>query len=128
MIDIYIDDVRVKTIGLSDEKHNLILEAKSDKENKVQILLDDEELKTLYILSKNRCEVQGLIPVYNTISSTADVAEVRHGEWTNKLIADNGVAEMKSVCSLCNKPNKQYQRHTVRIVVQRWTEEKQNER
>ena len=84
MIDIYIDDVRVKTIGLSDGKHNLILEAKRDKENKVQILFDDEELKSLCILSKNRCEIQGLIPVYNTTSGTAYVEQVRHGVWIKR--------------------------------------------
>ena len=98
MIDIYIDDVRVKTIGLSDGKHNLILEAKSDKENKAQILFDDEELKTLYILSKNRCEVQGLIPVYNTISSTGDVEKVRHGKWLN-FLGDWSTAE----CDKCGE-------------------------
>lgn len=110
MIDIYIDDVRVKTIGLS-EKHNLILEAKSDKENKVQILLDDEELKTLYILSKNRCEVQGLIPVYNTISSTADVAEVRHGEWKIEEYKNH----LNVVCSNCNKEFYVYNQGQYRI-------------
>ena len=36
------------------------------------------------------------------------VAEVVHGEWIDKLVECNGVAEIKSVCSLCGNPNKQY--------------------
>ena len=39
---------------------------------------------------------------------TADVAEVRHGKWKKELIGSNGVAEVKSVCSLCGKTNKRY--------------------
>lgn len=100
MIDIYIDDVRVKTIGLSDGKHNLILEAKRDKENKVQILFDDEELKSLCILSKNRCEIQGLIPVYNTTSGTAYVEQVRHGVWIKREKEGGIFANYE--CSVCS--------------------------
>ena len=38
-----------------------------------------------------------------------DVEEVRHGKWEQRLIAKNGVAEMKSICSECGKPNKKYE-------------------
>ena len=38
----------------------------------------------------------------------ADVEEVKHGKWIDKLVECNGVAEIKSVCSLCGNPNKQY--------------------
>lgn len=48
--------------------------------------------------------------VQDTISDmpAADVEEVKHGEWIDKLVECNGVAEIKSVCSLCGNPNKRY--------------------
>lgn len=66
MIDIYIDDVEIKTIDVVDGKHRLIAESDS---HKIQLLLDDEEFRDLYILSKNRCETSGLIPIYNHATS-----------------------------------------------------------
>lgn len=42
------------------------------------------------------------------LEPAADVAEVVHGEWIDELVECNGVAEIKSVCSLCGNPNKQY--------------------
>lgn len=51
-----------------------------------------------------------LTAVQDTISDmpAADVEEVKHGEWIDKLVECNGVAEIKSVCSLCGNPKKQY--------------------
>ena len=41
--------------------------------------------------------------------ATADVVAVKHGKWEEELIeGGNGVAEVKSVCSLCGKTNKHY--------------------
>lgn len=39
----------------------------------------------------------------------ADVEEVRHGKWERRIVEENGVAEMKSVCSECGKTNKRYE-------------------
>ncbi len=39
----------------------------------------------------------------------ADVKEVRHGKWERRIVEENGVAEMKSVCSECGKTNKRYE-------------------
>lgn len=38
-----------------------------------------------------------------------DVEEVRHGKWERRIVEENGVAEMKSVCSECGKTNKRYE-------------------
>lgn len=39
----------------------------------------------------------------------AEVEEVRHGKWERRIVEENGVAEMKSVCSECGKTNKRYE-------------------
>ena len=39
----------------------------------------------------------------------ADVEEVQHGKWERRIVEENGVAEMKSVCSECGKTNKRYE-------------------
>lgn len=48
-----------------------------------------------------------IFDIINT-QPAADVEEVKHGEWIDKLVECNGVAEIKSVCSLCGNPNKRY--------------------
>lgn len=88
MIDIYIDDVKIKTLGYDGDKNQLAIE---NGENKAMLIFDDDVLYQLYILVKNRGEMKGLIPVCNKlepitvkIANATDVAEVRHGEWIEK--------------------------------------------
>lgn len=47
-------------------------------------------------------------PIIRHCQNCEYVATVKHGEWEEKLIESNGVAEIKSVCSLCGKTNKHY--------------------
>ena len=112
MIDVFIDDIKIKTLGYDGDKNQLAIE---NGENKAMLIFDDDVLYQLYILVKNRGEMKGLIPIYNKsepitvkIANAADAAEVVHGEWIDELVECNGVAEIKSVCSLCGNPNKQY--------------------
>ena len=62
MIDIYIDEVKIKGLGYDGDKNTLTIIAGS---NKALLSFDDNTLYELYILSKNRCEMKGLIPLYN---------------------------------------------------------------
>ena len=65
MIEIY-GDVEVKFLDLNSDGN--ILQMESEK-SKIFLTLNDAEIKTLYILSKNRCESSGLIPVHNSIKT-----------------------------------------------------------
>ena len=49
--------------------------------------------------------------VFDVINSQpiVDAKEVRHGKWESRIIEENGIAEMKSVCSECGKTNKRYE-------------------
>ena len=86
MIDVYIDDIKIKTLGYDGDKNQLAIE---NGENKAMLIFDDDVLCQLYILLKNRGEMKGLIPIYNksepitvkTANDTADVEEVKHGNW-----------------------------------------------
>lgn len=62
-------------------------------------LRDLNESKRLYYM--------GVFDIINS-QPAADVEEVKHGKWIDELVECNGVAEIKSVCSLCGNPNKQY--------------------
>lgn len=42
-------------------------------------------------------------------TALANAEEVRHGKWERRIVEENGVAEMKSVCSECGKTNKRYE-------------------
>lgn len=79
MIDIYIDDIKIKTFGYYGDKNQLAIEK---GENKATLIFDDDVLYQLYILVKNRGEMKGLIPIYNKlepitvkIANDTDVAE-----------------------------------------------------
>lgn len=85
MIDVYIDDIKIKTLGYDGDKNQLAIE---NGENKAMLIFDDDVLYQLYILVKNRGEMKGLIPIYNKsepitvkIANAADAAEVIHGKW-----------------------------------------------
>lgn len=107
MFDVYIDDIRFKTFDCEGSMNKLAIES---GENKALLIFNDDALYQLYIAFKNRLETKRMIPVYNRAveANTADVATVKHGKWEEKLIESNGVAEIKSVCSLCGKTNKHY--------------------
>lgn len=107
MFDVYIDDIRFKKFDYEGDMNKLAIES---GENKALLIFNDDALYQLYIALKNRLETKRMIPVYNRAveANTADVAEVKHGKWREKLIESNGVAEIKSVCSLCGKTNKRY--------------------
>ena len=62
MIDVYIDDIKIKTLGYDGDKNQLAIE---NGENKAMLIFDDDVLYQLYILVKNRGEMKGLIPIYN---------------------------------------------------------------
>ena len=49
--------------------------------------------------------------VFDIINSqpVVDAKEVQHGKWEHSIVEENGVAEMKSVCSECGKTNKRYE-------------------
>lgn len=64
MIDIYIDDVKFEKINdTTGEELQLVF--KNNKDDKISLVLKEEELKKLYISIKNRCEIRGLIPIKN---------------------------------------------------------------
>lgn len=48
--------------------------------------------------------------MFDVINSqpTANVAEIVHGKWIDEIVENHGVADVKSVCSECGKPNKRY--------------------
>ena len=73
---------------------------------KLNNFIDMNQIYTDYNCGYDDC----LTAVQDTISDipAADVTEIIHGKWIDKLIESNGVAEVKSVCSLCGVPNKQY--------------------
>lgn len=62
MIDVYIDDIKIKTLGYDGDKNQLAIE---NGENKAMLIFDDDVLYQLYVLVKNRGEMKGLIPIYN---------------------------------------------------------------
>lgn len=78
-----------------------------------------DELARLYFDIRLECEKQleymsriSKVNAFNRFIDTmpsADVEEVRHGKWERRLVEENGVAEMKSVCSECGKTNKRYE-------------------
>lgn len=55
----------------------------------------------------DRMVYMGVFDIINE-QPIADVKEVRYGRWERRLAEKNGIAEMKSVCSECGKPNKRY--------------------
>lgn len=67
MIDVYIDDIKIKSLGYDGDKNQLAIE---NGENKAMLIFDDEVLYQLYILLKNRGEMKGLIPLYNKLEPT----------------------------------------------------------
>lgn len=68
MIDIYIDDIKLKLpFGYDGDKNKLAVES---GENKALLIFDDDVLFQLYVLTKNRCEMKGLTPIYNTERGT----------------------------------------------------------
>lgn len=62
MVDIYVDDIKLKSLGYDGDKNKLAIE---NGENKALLIFDDDVLYEMYILTKNRCETKGLIPIYN---------------------------------------------------------------
>lgn len=76
---------------------------------KLNNFIDMNQTYTDYNCGYDDC----LTAVQDTISDipAADVTEIIHGKWIDKLVENNGVAEVKSVCSLCEceTPNKQYE-------------------
>lgn len=106
MIDVYIDDIKIKTLGYDGDKNQLAIE---NGENKAMLIFDDNVLYQLYILLKNRGEMKGLIPIYNKlepitvkIANDTDVAEIVHGKW----VYNTDDFTPKYRCSVCgyNKP------------------------
>ena len=105
MIDVYIDDIKIKTLGYDGDKNQLAIE---NGENKAMLIFDDDVLCQLYILLKNRGEMKGLIPIYNksepitvkTANDTADVEEVKHGKWENMTDIDSAYLNTYR-CSAC---------------------------
>lgn len=94
MIDIYIDDINIKSFGYDGDKNQLVIE---NGENKAMMIFDDEVLYQLYILVKNRSEMKGLVPTYNKlgpitvkIANDTDVAEVVRCKDCRHFKKDNG--------------------------------------
>ena len=105
MIDVYIDDIKIKTLGYDGDKNQLAIE---NGENKAMLIFDDNVLYQLYILLKNRGEMKGLIPIYNKlepitvkIANDTDVAEVVHGKWKVVGRTKSNSAILK--CSCCER-------------------------
>lgn len=105
MIDVYIDDIKIKTLGYDGDKNQLAIE---NGENKAMLIFDDDVLYQLYILVKNRGEMKGLIPIYNKsepitvkIANAADAAEVVHGKWKVVGRTKSNSAILK--CSCCER-------------------------
>lgn len=105
MIDVYIDDIKIKTLGYDGDKNQLAIE---NGENKAMLIFDDNVLYQLYILLKNRGEMKGLIPIYNKsepitvkIANAADAAEVVHGKWKVVGRTKSNSAILK--CSCCER-------------------------
>lgn len=88
MIDVYIDDIKIKTLGYDGDKNQLVIE---NGENKAMLIFDDDVLYQLYILVKNRGEMKGLIPIYNKLEPI-----------TVKIANDTDAAETpKNYCPNC---------------------------
>ena len=108
MIDVYIDDIKIKTLGYDGDKNQLAIE---NGENKAMLIFDDDVLYQLYILVKNRGEMKGLIPIYDKsepitvkIANAADAEEVRHGAWEIVGRTKSNSAILK--CSCCQRVRK----------------------
>lgn len=65
MIDIYIDNIKVKALNIEGDKNALIIEHDKDK---AMIVIDDVALTDLYYFVQRRCESKGLITIYNKFS------------------------------------------------------------
>ena len=63
MIDIYFDDVNFSGINFEKEGFKLIF--KNEKDESLSLILGEDNFRDFYYIVKNRCETQGLIPVYN---------------------------------------------------------------
>ena len=119
MIDVYIDDIKIKTLGYDGDKNQLAIE---NGENKAMLIFDDDVLYQLYILLKNRGEMKGLIPIYNKLepitvktANDTDVTEIVHGKWIDEIGAVDTVRGMRMTivtgykCSVCgHSENEKY--------------------
>ena len=92
MIDVYIDDIKIKTLGYDGDKNQLAIE---NGENKAMLIFDDDVLYQLYILVKNRGEMKGLIPVCNKLEPiTVKIANDTYAAETPKNYCPNCGAKM----------------------------------
>lgn len=63
MIDIYVDDVKCKSINTIKEGY--VLHFVKGKDEEITVMLCEEDFVDLYYRIKRRCETQELIPIYN---------------------------------------------------------------
>lgn len=63
MIDIFIDDVKCKSINTIKEGY--VIHFAEGKEKEISIVLTEENFVDLYGRIKRRCETQGIVPIYN---------------------------------------------------------------
>lgn len=64
MVDLYIDDMSLERILPKYGKQLLIFKNK-EKDESLEIIVDEKELKNIYVQVKNRCETLNLIPIKN---------------------------------------------------------------
>lgn len=62
MFDVFADDV--KCVCIVSKREGYRIDFKNDKDESVHVVLDNEAFTDLYYKLKNRCETQGLVPIY----------------------------------------------------------------
>lgn len=67
MVDVYVDDV--KCTEINDIKEGYRIDFKNQKDESIILILDEDSFVDFYNRIKRRCEMRGLIPIYNKETS-----------------------------------------------------------